>query len=209
MKTVVKALLLVMPAIGFVVPSVGAGILQEEGILAPFGGNSSCAQGATHIIYNPCTGAFTEVSFLSSIFDCRHVFVEGPDVGISPPHCSMIDPTTINLVLPSCLVQVRDVSMRRVSGELRVYWRPFGCAGNFDVIRGTVSALESASVGDVICLADDRPPPYAADLTGEDPPPGEAFFYLVRPNGPAGFEHYGYSSSESQRTPASGDCPTE
>ncbi len=121
----------------------------------------------------------------------------------------MINPTIIFPVPPSCLVQVRDLTMRYVSGELRVYWQPFGCADSYDVIRGTVAALGSGDVGDVTCLADDRSVHYAEALTGDNPLPGKAFFYLVRANGPAGFEHYGYSSSESQRTPASGDCPTE
>ena len=208
MRPGAKLLLLAMPAIGLLIPSANAEILQDEGFLQPFNQPNVCDQGETHLLWNPCTGASTFVFTLTSLFDCQHVYVEGPNVGISQL-CPMITPTIIKPVSPVCLVQVRDLTVRRVPGGHRVDWAYYACADSFDVIRGTVSSLTPETVGDVICLADDRIHSFVDDLTGDVPQAGEAFSYLVRPNGPAGFEHYGYSSLESQRTPASGDCPAD
>ena len=75
---------------------------------------------------------------LSSDFDCEHVYVEGPNVGITT-HCPMIAPKFIAPVSPACLVQVRNLTVRPVPGGHRVDWDFFACTDSFDVIRGTVS----------------------------------------------------------------------
>jgi hypothetical protein len=187
-------------------PAAGQEILQDRGFLQPFDQVNTCDQGETHFLWNPCTGDSTWVLTLTTVYDCQHVYVQGPDVGITE-FCPMIWPQTIHPVAPDCLVQVRGVKVRPVPGGHRVNWELFGCSDSFDVIRGTVSSLTTDDVGAVLCIADDRIQVWADDLTGAEPAPGEAFFYLVRPNGPAGFAHYGYSSSGAERYPASGDCP--
>jgi Tol biopolymer transport system component len=84
----------------------------------------------------------------------------------------------------------------------------------YDAIRGQVSDLAESGggttdLGPVICLEDDSPD---ADTEGfgdqEQPPPGQAFFFLYR--GSPGVTQpgsYGSSSAGGEREPASGDCP--
>ena len=208
MRLPIQALLLVLPVIGVTPASGGTQILQAEGILEPFDLPNVCDQGETHLLTDPCTGEFIYVESLTAAFNCKYVFVEGPDVGISSI-CPMIDAINIIPVDPPCLVQIHNLTLRRIPGGYRVDWFYFACTDSYDVIRGTVSELTSKDIGAVLCLENNRVQSFVDDFSGDEPLSGEAFFYLVRPNGPAGFLHYGYSSAEFTRSPAFGDCPTD
>ncbi len=207
MRLPIKVLLLVLLVIGVTPSSGGTDILQAEGILEPFDLPNTCDQGETHLLRDPCTGEVIYVESLTTVFNCKYVFVEGPDIGF--PLCPMIDAMNIFLVDPPCLVQIHNLTLRRIPGGYRIDWSDFACTDSYDVIRGTVSELTSEDVGAVLCLENDRIKSFVDDFSGDEPLPGEVFFYLVRPNGPAGFLHYGYSSAESTRSPALGDCPTD
>jgi hypothetical protein len=181
--------------------------VQVEGILQPYNWNDVCDWGQTHLIAGPCTGEFAYVYTDTTVYDCQYVVIEGSDVTPASYCPLMILADLIVPVRPPCLIQVRELTVRRVSGGHRVEWAHFGCADSYDVIRGTVSGLTTHDLGAVHCLANDEPISRFDDLSGDEPLPGECFFYLVRPNGPTGFAHYGHSSAGSMRSPAIGDCP--
>jgi hypothetical protein len=92
-----------------------------------------------------------------------------------------------------------------------VRWNFLGSGVTYDVIRGGVGALHATGglvdLGVVTCIEND-----STDLTTRGladaavPPPGAAFFYLVRQNPPGSGLGYGYSSAHDTRLPASGDC---
>jgi len=84
----------------------------------------------------------------------------------------------------------------------------------YDVLRGNVSNLSpgspgTVSLGPVLCLENDSPD---ADTAGfadtENPPAGQAFFYLYRgwPGLKVGPGSYGKSSDSSERVAGAGDC---
>lgn len=92
-------------------------------------------------------------------------------------------------------------------------WEPPGLAPGmtYDVIRGDLSVLHpvpgdpgSIDLGVAGCVEDDAP--VAASSDEAMPQPGEAWFYLVRPNGSGS---YGSASDGKRRTPAGGDCPPD
>jgi hypothetical protein len=78
------------------------------------------------------------------------------------------------------------------------------CVDGYDLIRGTLPV--TSTLGPVTCLADDVATATAEDTTSDTPGSAETFFYLVRPNGTLGYEHYGYTSAGEPRLPSSGDC---
>ncbi len=92
-----------------------------------------------------------------------------------------------------------------------VRWNFLGSGITYDVIRGGVGSLHASGglvdLGLVTCIEND-----STDLTTRGladaavPPPGAAFFYLVRQNPPGSGLGYGFSSAHDTRVPASGDC---
>jgi hypothetical protein len=86
-------------------------------------------------------------------------------------------------------------------------WNFTGGSARFDLIRGDLSSVDPASdpvdLGAVTCIDEN-----SFNLTSTDnpdpsePPPGEAFFYLVRVQG----DGYGIGSDGRSRQPLSGDC---
>lgn len=92
-------------------------------------------------------------------------------------------------------------------------WEPLGPAPDmtYDVIRGALSALHpvpgnpgSIDLGVAGCVENDAP--LASSSDEAIPQPGEAFFYVVRPNDSGS---YGSASDGKRRTPAGGDCLPE
>jgi hypothetical protein len=181
--------------------------VQIEGILQPYDWGGVCDWGQTHLVAGACTDEFAFVYSDTTAYDCQYVYLEGSDV-TPATYCPLtIAATVIVPVAPPCLLQVRGLTLRPIYGGHRLEWAYFGCANSYDVIRGTVSNLAARDLGAVHCLANDESTSRFDDLSGDEPLPGECFFYLVRPNGPTGFLHYGHSSSGATRSPATGDCP--
>ena len=188
-----------------------AGDIQMEGLLAPFSDWGACDWGQTHLLSDPCTGDTAFVYTYATSYDCSYVSVYGNEITL-PVYCFprlAIGAELIHFATPPCLLQIRGVTISPISGGHRISWDYFGCAESHDVIRGTVANLTTQNLGAVTCVANDEPLNLYDMLTEEEPLPGECFFYLVRPNGTNGYPHYGHSSSESWRVPASGNCPTD
>ncbi len=167
-------------------------------------GQGECLAGEHFLLADPCGGGTLEL-FSSSVdlsaHECEVVEVEGQDVQAG---CSvMVVETLVPAGLP-CLVQLRNLSVGPKAAALGLAWDPLPCVDGYDVIRGTLPV--SANLGAVVCLADDSPVATAEDATGDEPLPGTAFFYLVRPNGDLGTPHYGYTGDAQPRFPSSGDC---
>jgi hypothetical protein len=183
----------------------GAGeTVQMKGILDPSVAGGVCDWGQTHGLTDPCTGEFAYVWSWTTAYDCQYVLVQGRDS--TPEYCPLLIAMDFAVpAFPPCLIQIRDLILKPVTGGHRLDWADFACAGSYDVIRGSVSGLSAENAGAVICLANDVLLSRVDDLTGDAPSSGQAFFYLVRPND--AFSSYGHSSSASPRFPATGDCP--
>ena len=94
-------------------------------------------------------------------------------------------------------------------GTLRAYAPP--ALGPVDVIRGRVAELRltsgNVSLGATTCLMADGPGGVVSD-PGGPPPPGEAYFYLARFEGSAGFDtSYGRGSNGFRRYDSVAACP--
>jgi len=96
----------------------------------------------------------------------------------------------------------------RLTGSA-ITWSAVEGAENYDVVRGSVSALTesagAASLGPLSCLAAAVPDLQATDAAV--PAPGQAFFYVFRIRRTNAHDIYGRTSGGHDRTPGSGDCP--
>ena len=182
----------------------GPGLPPIQGIGVVDFGQGECLAGEHFLLRDLCGAGSLEL--FSTELDlashaCEVVHVEGQDVS---PGCSVMDVETLLPAEPPCLVQVRNLELDATPDELALTWEPLPCADGYDVIRGTLPV--TANLGPVLCLADDAPEATADDATGDSPAAAEAFFYLVRANGPTGSRHYGHTSATEPRMPSSGDC---
>ncbi len=99
-------------------------------------------------------------------------------------------------------VNVETQSVKLASAALS--WRPGSC-GPYDVVRGNVASLSSSggvvNLGSLTCVANDSAGAAASDAT--TPTAGQAFFYLVRPQG----KSWGESTEGAKRVAGAGECP--
>jgi hypothetical protein len=210
----ISALLLVSVAFGLQVTM--AAPLSGRGLLEVATGTSTCLEG-THVLIDPCTGFeryLLDQQFSAVAFDpylCQYVQASGSDVGIE---CPIIGADSIALVEPpTCIanLSIFDPSSTWLQWPIRP------CALSYDVIRGILpgptGAAGAVNLGPVVCLVDDLVPPGSMPSTqfgphdDEAPPPGRAFFYLVRATlSASGVTPYGFSSGGEIESPSSGDC---
>jgi hypothetical protein len=181
--------------------------LQAQGFVEGPSGIDGCLQEYTYFLTDLCTGEGVRLSTSPGALSgalCEWIEVAGPDVGIE---CTIIEVQEGALADPPCSVEVKRLTVEPHSANTtRIRWSDLPCANDYDVIRGSVSLLAAGSLGPVTCVADDEAGLLADDMSGLDPAPGEALFYLVRGDGALGSAHYGWSSAGDPRLPASGDC---
>jgi hypothetical protein len=177
-------------------------------------GESPCFSGTRLLLKNPCTGG--TIDLLQTEIDlephlCELVFLDGYDpfylTGICPT--GVIDPVLVEPAEAPCRVQVRELALEPAPDGLHLAWAELPCTDDYDVVRGFLWNLSEGDLGAVECIADDTATTEAVDTTGEDPSPGEGYFYAVRARGAVGSAHYGHSSLGTTRSPAMGDCPPE
>lgn len=130
---------------------------------------------------------------------------------------SLYEATTYRDLLPLSQTEPTPVAIRDARTSLRVsetalgtriFWVAVPGASTYDVIRGRIESIvafvTTIDLGDVVCLENDS---LDLETSGfedpESPPPGSAFFYLMR----AEDEDFGASSDGRPRDPASGACP--
>ena len=182
-------------------------VFDTQGFVVPFdGGDPPCAPPELAVV-DPCTGGYPHPMWSGAVDLAPLTGQYVRLLGFSPPFTCFAGTAEVLLPAePACLIQVKNLKLARAPGAVELAWDPLIGAESYDVVRGSLSALTEGSLGDVLCLADDVAGTAAVDVTGEVPPPGEAFIYAVRPNGVQGFEYYGHSSAHTPRLPASGDC---
>src|SRR5262249_56241011 len=95
------------------------------------------------------------------------------------------------------------------------FWESGACEGSagapmagngttYDVVRGLVShLLDSAGFGDAVCVSNDQTSASYADI--DEPPVGDAFYYLVRGQNACGTGGWGKGVGGVARSIAS--CP--
>jgi hypothetical protein len=171
----------------------------------------------SHFLTDPCTGDPQWLLDDRGAIDmdpylCKYVAVDGPDVGVE---CQVIAPVSVLVSQPPCPITFTGLW---ISAETppRVNWNHVTCAVSHDVIRGDLPGPTPGGsiidLGRVTCLANDFPQADWWYVSGpadlEFPPPGTAFFYLVRAFGlPDGDTTYGHSSDGREEIPLSGGCP--
>lgn len=194
--------------------------LSGRGILALATGYSVCLQ-ETHELTDPCTGVTTALldGFVSTVrldsYLCQHVSVTGPDVGVE---CPIIGVQALAIAPPpACSLEARSLLVFDPASTW-LQWAAMPCAVSYDVIRGAlpgpVAGPGTVDLGRVACLVNDLVvPPGSIPSTSfgprdaDTPPPGQAFFYLVRATDlPYGATLYGFSSAGEVEVPAAGDC---
>jgi len=163
---------------------------------------------------NPCLGWSSAIS--SYVFDldqhlCEMVTVSGYQYWAWPPpyQCNTVDVYAIEPAVPDCLVQVRELTVAPVPEGLRLEWMPLPCSEDYDVIRGDLDQLTEGGLGAVLCIDNDTELLETLDSTGQNPEPGDGYFYLTRSRGTVGSVNYGYTSEETPRMPSLGDCPLD
>jgi len=210
-----SVILLVFVAFG--PPVSEATVLSGRGVLRQATGTSTCIE-ESHVLTDPCTGfesALLDSQFSSVPLDsylCQYVSVSGTDVGIE---CPIIGVQELTFVAPpSCLA---DLSVND-STSTWLQWPSRLCASSYDIIRGALPGptLNAGMVdlGPVVCLVDDLGAPFGSMTStfngprdADAPPLGQAFFYLVRATlQSSNVTPYGFSNTDSQENPASGDC---
>ena len=212
-----KRFIVIALSLGCILTGAHTFAIQRTGIVERFTGSTFCLQGTSHVITDPCASSpvlhFLDPDPLEELdpFECRHVDLDGPDVGIT---CSdIVDPETIVPTSPGCFWGVRGMTVAGGS-DAALGWGRTVCAGSYDVIRGTIPPGAFAStVGFVLCLANDVPqntdfrPQISGPTDSEIPAVGEVFFYLVKANtAPHGGNTYGRGSNGTVRVPLAGDC---
>ena len=196
--------------LGLLLATSGAASASFRGYVEQPYTPTTCLQ-ESHFLTDPCTDSLTLLEDDRAILDlylCKHVIVDGPDVGIE---CQVIAPASVQRVQPACPIPFAGLWL---SGEspAQVNWLRVTCAVSHDVVRGDLKSLAAGNLGAVTCLANDVPQAdfwyVAGPADAESPAPGEAFFYLARSAGlPDGDTTYGHSSDGREETPLSGDCP--
>lgn len=183
---------------------MSAGI-PERGVIHPNFGFDICQRGS-HRLTDPCLGdsILLQSSTISlDLFVCEAATLFGPDVGVE---CPVIEVQGLLPVALDCVPETRNLSAQATDSGTTLSWSEMLCVDTYDVIRGSLS-LVSDDLGAVVCIVNDTT---AISTEGnpddEVPGTGEAYFYVVRPNGPLGFDHYGVNSAGLERTPSSGDC---
>ena len=91
-------------------------------------------------------------------------------------------------------------------------WDPVPGAVSYRVVRGNTASLRDAGefieLGEVTCIrADSTVTATQGDEDAENPPLGQAFFYLVAYSDQWGGSGYGTAAVPKPRAAASGDCP--
>jgi len=103
-----------------------------------------------------------------------------------------------------------QVSAQEISDGTTISWNDVSDARFYSLVRGNVKNVhelpETISLGDVTCLeARSLDLNSAGDEDYENPPPGEAFFYVVSYND-GGTSSYGTAAVAKPKTVESGDC---
>ena len=99
----------------------------------------------------------------------------------------------------------------RVSGSDEITWSPVPGGRPVDLARGLVSALsfddENVFLGTLTCIADDVPAGTPI-VDPSAPPPGDAWFYVLRDDDPdpARVGSWGHGSGNRERLASSGNC---
>jgi len=91
-------------------------------------------------------------------------------------------------------------------------WQPVEGATAYDVIRGSIASLSltgnTVGLGPVTCIANNIPTTSTASLPDTDlPPPGQGFFYLMRPVNGSVHPDYRDQGADLDHIPGPGDCP--
>jgi hypothetical protein len=95
---------------------------------------------------------------------------------------------------PSAPAEADGVRISRCGGTAQITWNLAACATSSTVLRGLVSGLPvGPGGGDESCLASGLPSTTLTLTDGENPSPGDSFWYLVRGDssgghGPLGFQ---------------------
>ena len=104
------------------------------------------------------------------------------------------------------------ISVTHSAGGTLLAWDPVPGALSYRVVRGNTASLRDAGefidLGEVTCIrADSLVTATHGDEDVENPPLGQAFFYLVAYSDQWGGSGYGTAAVPKPRTAASGDCP--
>ncbi len=185
----------------------------SQGLIEPLLSPTTCQQG-THQFTDPCTGASVLLESTHYNLDqyvCSDVDLSGQDVGVE---CPVVAVQSLAAGAPACEVEVLGLLVDGGAEAATRWWRT-PCSRDYDMIRGALAELKqdagAVDLGAVRCLVDDLLPGVSdivdGPIDGETPPPGGAFFYLVRTRGtPYGQTTYGHSTTGQVRKPSSGDC---
>ncbi len=125
------------------------------------------------------------------------------------------DPTGDNrdLFPESFLADLAAPWVLRAESREPTLWRWDAAAGakRYDVARGDLAHLalagDTVDLGPLVCIEEDSPDRDTAGFEDPElPPPGEAFFYLVRADDGLAPPSYGTDAQGRPRVPGPGDC---